>query len=290
MEIKRNQMVMAVLILCVLAMTGCKKEETPENAGEVRKAELSGGEQQETAAPQEKEPEQAGISVRMEEATKEHQAEDGTLLLTVHTSWPTVTIPGNAAAETAINQYVKERTFNDGGQKANSLLGPSPEEALQWAEEDYKLRGKENWHGYELGIEYAVERADDAVISFAVQNYSYMGGAHPNTTLTGLNFSTKTRARLTLADVTTDEQAAVKAINQRILAQVEKEAAADEGMFFADYKENIGSILTEDTWYLAKDGMHVIGNTYIISPHAAGILDFFIPYKEADFLKPEYRK
>ena len=61
-------------------------------------------------------------------------------------------------------------------------------------------------------------------------------------------------------------------------------------MFYEDYEESIGDILTEETWYLGEDGFHIIVNEYIIAPHAAGILDFVIPYGEADFLKEEYRK
>ena len=60
-------------------------------------------------------------------------------------------------------------------------------------------------------------------------------------------------------------------------------------MFYDDYEDKIGDALTEDTWYLGNDGLHIIVNEYIIAPHAAGSFDFVIPYEEADFLKDEFK-
>ena len=48
--------------------------------------------------------------------------------------------------------------------------------------------------------------------------------------------------------------------------------------------------MIKPTGYLGDDGFHIIVNEYIISPHAAGIMDFVIPYGKADFLKEEFRK
>ena len=47
-------------------------------------------------------------------------------------------------------------------------------------------------------------------------------------------------------------------------------------------------ILTEDTWYFSDQGLVIISNEYIITPHAVGILEFTIPYNELTFIKPCY--
>lgn len=186
-------------------------------------------------------------------------------------------IAGNKEASQAINEYI--RNFN--------LHGMSVEDAKKWAEEDYITRGKDNWYGYDMETVFSLNRADETVISFLVSASSYMGGAHPNTLEAALNFDPETGKRLTLADVTTDEKTAVKEIVNAILQQTKQEKYS--GMFFEGYESSVGDLLTEDTWYLGEDGFHIIGNEYIISPHAAGILNFMIPYAEAGFLKEKYR-
>lgn len=304
---KRNYLIMTAAILCALSIAACGTEdnggkngngtqtgetqesvvqtgemqESSEQAGETHDSSEQTGEMQDNG-------EQAGdsqtaagnINVRIDEGNDEYMSEDGTLLLTVHTALPVVTITDNEAATAAINEYLRNY----------DLMGVAAEEAREWAEEDFETRGKDNWYeGYAMDTSFAAKRQDSAVISFGINAYSYMGGAHPNAVEAGINFNPNTGERLTLADITVDESAARDRIMAYILEEVKRMQAEEEGMFFEDYEENIGDILTEETWYLDKDGLHVIGNEYIISPHAAGILDFVIPYEKADFIKEEYR-
>ncbi len=215
------------------------------------------------------------VYVRIDESKQEYKAEDGTVLLTITNKWPVVTISDNEQAAAAINEAVLAYI-------------PGDEDKMQeWAAEDYKTWGKDNWFGYETDLEFIPERADEEVISFSTIVYFDMGGAHPNASFSGVNFSTKTGKRLTLDDITMEKEAAVSAIQGFLLEETKKEEYTD--MFYDDYEDKIGDALTEDTWYLGKDGLHIIVNEYIIAPHAAGSFDFVIPYEEADFLKDEFK-
>ena len=215
------------------------------------------------------------VYVRIDESKEEYKAEDGTVLLTITNKWPVVTISDNEQAAAAINEAVLAYI-------------PGDEDKMQeWAAEDYKTWGKDNWFGYETDLEFIPERADEEVISFSMIAYFDMGGAHPNASFSGVNFSTKTGKRLTLDDITMEKEAAVSAIQGFLLEETKKEEYTD--MFYDDYEDKIGDALTEDTWYLGKDGLHIIVNEYIIAPHAAGSFDFVIPYEEADFLKDEFK-
>ena len=213
--------------------------------------------------------------VRIDESKEEYKAEDGTVLLTITNKWPVVTISDNEQAAAAINEAVLAYI-------------PGDEDKMQeWAAEDYKTWGKDNWFGYETDLKFIPERADEEVISFSTIAYFDMGGAHPSASFSGVNFSTKTGKRLTLDDITMEKEAAVSAIQGFLLEETKKEEYTD--MFYDDYEDKIGDALTEDTWYLGKDGLHIIVNEYIIAPHAAGSFDFVIPYEEADFLKDEFK-
>lgn len=268
---KRNMLLMTAVILCMFHLASCGAIEKESKVSD----DISGNEKAGDSVENEETVKGGGLYIRLEEGSDEYKTEDGTVLLTVNSAWPVVTADNEEAAG-KINEYVK--SFDP--------LGISVDSALEWAEADYETWGKDNWFGYVLDTKFSSVRTDDSVISFFILAYSDMGGAHPNAVSAGLNFNPESGERLTLADVAMNEQTAVEAINKFILEETKKD---EEGMFFEGYEENIKDILTEDTWYLAEDGMHIIGNEYIISPHAAGILDFVIPYEEADFLKEEYR-
>lgn len=268
------------LIFGTMALGACGTGNENKNMEEVsQEPEEERQEEQkpEDAAAEEETAEAAGnIYVEVKQSKMEFEAEDGTVVLTVDRTVPVVTISNHTESAEAINEYI------------NSAFPEYDEEMLEIAKETYADLGKENWRGYASGETFASERTDTAVISFTVTYYWDMGGAHPNSGKSGLNFSTETGKRLTLEDVVMDKEAATAAINDFILEETKKEEY--EGMFFEGYEESIGDILTEDSWYLGDDGFHIIVNEYIISPHAAGIMDFVIPYGEADFLKEEFRK
>ena len=251
-----------------------------ENEGNAAEEEAAAEEIRENAAQEGEATENTTESVAKEgngidESKEEYKAEDGTVLLTITNKWPVVTISDNEQAAAAINEAVLAYI-------------PGDEDKMQeWAAEDYKTWGKDNWFGYETDLKFIPERADEEVISFSTIAYFDMGGAHPSASFSGVNFSTKTGKRLTLDDITMEKEAAVSAIQGFLLEETKKEEYTD--MFYDDYEDKIGDALTEDTWYLGKDGLHIIVNEYIIAPHAAGSFDFVIPYEEADFLKDEFK-
>lgn len=265
-------------------MQGTQESMESENSAEANAAagnETGGNETGGNETAESRMEEAGNISIRFDESRKEYKAEDGTVLLTVESVLPVVDMAQNAEAAEAINRSVRNA----------DIQGFVVEDAIVWAEEDYKEKGGDNWYGYSMGNTFTSQRADEAVISFTADGYSYMGGAHPNSVRSGFNFEPQTGRLLALDDITADRKAAEEAVNAYILSYIAKELEKEEnqGMYFEDYESYTEQLLSDTTWYLAEDGFHIIGNEYIVSPHAAGILDFLIPYEQADFLKREYR-
>lgn len=252
-----------------------KDEADEAEPEEAIKDEADGAEPEENIKDDTNETEPGGrIYVSLEEDERKYEAEDGTLLLTVRSVLPMVTISDAEETAAAINEYIRS-------------YAPADEEEMQeYAQEDYAQFGHENWYGYEEEITFSVKRADAAVVSFDVGLYSYMGGAHPNYLSSGLNFSAKTGARLMLADIVTEEEAAVTAINAFLLAEVKKEYGE---YLYDDYEKYVGDILTDDSWYLGEDGFHIIVNSYAVAPYVAGDRDLVIPYEETGFIKDEFK-
>ena len=269
---KRNVYAAVAVILGAMMLGACGTNNGNENLEGVRQ-EGENPEGQKLAEV----PEAAGnIYVEMEESEMEFKAEDGTVVLKTDRTVPVVTISENEESAAAINEYI------------NNTWPDSDEEMLEAAKQAYADLGKENWRAYASGTAFSSERADSEVVSFTVTYYWDMGGAHPNSGRSGLNFRTADGKKLALEDVMVNKEEEVAAIHEILLAETKKEEYA--GMLFEGYEESIADILTEDSWYLGEDGFHIIANEYIISPHAAGILDFVVPYGEAGFLKEEFKK
>ncbi len=208
--------------------------------------------------------------------------EEEVMLLEVQGNLPVVTLPGNKIAEEKINTYYKER------KQVNEEVASC---YFEDAKEDYEGRTEEErewWNeGYGFGETFTLKRLDDKVMSFENVIYSYTGGAHPGTIKGGESFNVQTGDRLMFSDVVTDEKAAIKYINEMILEQTKDKKY--EGYFFEGYEASIKEILTEDTWYLSEEGLVIICNEYLITPHAVGHVDFLIPYADFSYLKEAYR-
>lgn len=285
--------ILMLTLIVTLSMTACGKDvsqnsqdsqENPQEASqetqqEIPKEEVVSADNKENGSV-----DKGGtLFEHTDESSVEYKAEDGTVILNSKTEIPVVDITYNEEAAKAINDYFKTNKVEE------KVWEMSLEESVKWAKEDYESRSKAvgNWNAYELDTSYSVKRLDDAVVSFVTEGYSYMGGAHPNTIQAALNFDTQTGKKLMLSDAVMDETKAKQTILENILQQTKQEQY--KGMFFENYEEHLSEILTEDTWYLGKDGFHVIGNHYLIAPYAAGGFDFIIPYEQADFLNEKYR-
>ncbi|MBP3912183.1 DUF3298 and DUF4163 domain-containing protein [Zhenhengia yiwuensis] len=220
------------------------------------------------------------IDIQYKDLDNTIKNKDGVVMLVVEGNSPVVTIENNKKATCDIND------FYEGKEKAFEKM---EKQYVKMAKKDYSARTKESkkyWAGYSLSRIYTTGRVDNKVISFIQNNNEYTGGAHPNATRFAQNFNPCTGTRLTLKDITKDECKAREVIQAYILKAVQKAAYKD--YLSEDYEAHIKDILTEDTWYFSDQGLVIISNEYIITPHAVGILEFTIPYNELTFIKPCY--
>jgi Protein of unknown function (DUF3298)/Deacetylase PdaC len=224
----------------------------------------------------------AYIDITYVDKSREIRDKNGNLLLTVTSNLPVVTIKDNSEATEKINEYFDERQ-----KKQEETI----KEYIEYATDNYTLLNTDQlkyWNGYGLGEIYTSERVDSSVISIVNNSYEYAGGAHPNTTRTAQNFDTQTGQFLTLADVLTDVNKGTEFINNYLLTKMKE--SEDTVGFFEDYESSVKDILTDHTWYLTDEGFVVISNVYIVSPYAAGIQEYVIPYSEFPYLVEKYQK
>lgn len=265
----------AVLAAAGFLCTGCGKGKTPEGENPAAESEVNMAETEvlEETAEETEEPADE-MSVEVSEETQEQFTNDnGELLLTSTVNNVSVHLPGNQEAETSVNSFFTDRSAS---------YEDTIREYCDMAQEELTWRGEEglseDWEGYGLGRTYSVVRADEKMICILETSYEYTGGAHPNSACVAYNFDTGSGARLTLADVADDLDEIQNQSVEYLRETLPESEYAD--LLFDDYGNHLEDILTDATWYTDENGFHIICNEYIITPHAAGILDFVLPYEK----------
>lgn len=274
----------AVLAAAALVCFGCGKGETPEGENPVR--EETADTETETEAAKETAEDTKELPEEMSAETggeirEQFTDDEGRILLTSTFNSVSVRFPGNQEAEKAVNSF-----FAD----LSSAYEDTVEEYCDMAREDLTWREEEglaeNWNGYGLGRTYSVIRADEKALSVLESGYEDTGGAHPNSSLVAYNFDTATGKRLALADITDDLDGLRKESLEYLKGMLAESEFAD--LLFDDYENSIEDVLTDATWYPGEDGFHIICNEYIVTPHAAGILDFAVPYEKMTTMSEKY--
>ncbi len=298
---KRVSALWGVLLICCV-LSGCGGRKTQEAVPDSETTETEGipgsgtqsGETdadgadvrpEDTAAAEIREEQAVETGLRVETgrfSRRQLKTTDNMLLLECKMQSIRVVIPGNQEAEDLINQFFTDRqaAFEDTVEAYRSMAASDLE-----AERANGLA--ENWTGYGLGQEYTIRRVDEQMISIVEDCYTYTGGAHPDAVRVAYNFDTQTGKRMSLADVASDlDEIRIKSMEY--LGEMFLQPEWTDKLF-PDYRNHLEDILTDGTWYTDETGFHIICNEYMITPHAAGILEFLLPYEEVDVVAGPYQ-
>lgn len=227
----------------------------------------------------EEESTESRVTISYEALPNDRTLEDGTIIVSAFYQRPTVTVEGNEDAAAAIKQEF------DSDEEAFYIRG----DELETEAKAYFTEGTgEVIVPYANEVKYTDKRADGRIISFERSNYSNLGGVHGNTYVSGLNFDTRTGARLTLDDIAEDKESFLAAAKEYVLSLCESDAYKNRLM--PGYKDYLNDILQDDLWYLDEEGITFIANTDTLAAYAEGTLQFTVPYENLNGLKAEYSK
>lgn len=227
----------------------------------------------------EEESTESRVTISYEALPNDRTLEDGTIIVSAFYQRPTVTVEGNEDAAAAIKQEF------DSDEEAFYIRG----DELETEAKAYFTEGTgEVIVPYANEVKYTDKRADGRIISFERSNYSNLGGVHGNTYVSGLNFDTRTGARLTLDDIAEDKESFLAAAKEYVLSLCESDAYKNRLM--PGYEDYLNDILQDDLWYLDEEGITFIANTDTLAAYAEGTLQFTVPYENLNGLKAEYSK
>jgi hypothetical protein len=181
-------------------------------------------------------------------------------------SWPVASGP---AAADKINQYIRDQMslFVQTGEDAALL--DTMIVAYFRSFDEFKSEFPDSYGGWEIEVEAKVSYQSDKTLSIYFSQFSYLGGAHPNSAVSFLNIDPNSGEALNLDQLVLDENSLLKLSEQKFRAYHEVEegvSLSEDGRFF----------LPETGFFLAnamgfRDGKFwVIYIPYEIGPYVMG--------------------
>lgn len=221
------------------------------------------------------------MALRFEERTLNKKSStcdtDSTRCAMVEVTYP-VAVEGNTEAMQAVNdtimEYIKMTlAFGEG-------IPETAEEAADSFIQSYETFLEEDPEfitGWEIQTNGKVTYQSEKYISIEISNYSYAGGAHPNSFVNLLTFDANSGKKLTITDIVSDT-AQLKQLAEakfRAARELAPDANLAEEGFFWD-----GPFELPANFAATGEGLYFVYNPYEAAAYAAGPTEFTISYEE----------
>jgi hypothetical protein len=139
---------------------------------------------------------------------------------------------------------------------------------------------------YTLNLKAIVLRQDSSLTTLQIEGYIYQGGAHGSSSVSFINWNTKSQGNVTLNDILTDGyKTKLTAVADTIFRSQEK--LSDTSSLARDYFFRDNKFSLNENYSITPLGIRFVYNQYEIKPYAAGTTNLFIPYdKIKSLLRP----
>ena len=246
-------------------------------------------------SPEPKE-ERVTVSINRTELSAMDPQSGQTRILSFTYDTPIVEMESNPEAAKKINEFIalQSEAFYT-GENYGDGFGTGYNNMLTLAEDNYVYQvesGAEN-PGIEMSADRraAVVRNDGTVLSFLINDYYYMGGAHGSTICRAYCFDVSSGELLTLKTVSSDPAAFAVALANVMIMQVNESEELQQriDLLSSDLASALSALVREGSWYFDYDAIVIFSDDYEISSHASGPVAFRIPYDAvAEHLVPRY--
>ncbi len=184
----------------------------------------------------------------------------------VNIMYPVISGLENEAAQTAINQALKAHV----------------DQSIALTKKQIQEAGKPDSPNlqYEVDSGYKVTYNQNGVISFLLNDYGYLGGAHGGNTLTGMTFSLKNGKALKLDDLLKSNASYRQNLKKLLQNEIKKQGGVEDGTLdsFNDLSKNSSAYL--NNYYLTEQGFTIFFQQYAIAPYAAGNPEFNFTFNQ----------
>ncbi|RHP46700.1 MULTISPECIES: DUF3298 and DUF4163 domain-containing protein [unclassified Clostridium] len=289
---KKQILMMAAAVMAASCMAGgCGKK-----AASVER--ISGEERNHDADPAAQEPESGTDAEEVPESESDRQNEtSGTILLEIPAEYDGEWEDGKSLISVKTSQVHLLDENHPELQKSLDALNQKNLDAqkafLEENREDARMMYQTNPemmenNGWESELTVTAVRAAERVLCLMQTEYTWLGGAHPYTYITGITYDTKTGEELSLEDIAADYDG----IYDYVCTKLPEEN--DPDMFFEGYEDTVKAMFYGENadyssirWFLTDEGVTIWFNQYDIAPYAAGPVSVEIPFAEG-LVKQQY--
>lgn len=179
--------------------------------------------------------------------------------------YPVVSGVGSAKTEQTINKALKAQ--------AEQFLS-SAKSRIE------KSKGPAKGDSYEFYMTYKTTLNQNGTISFLLDTYTFLGGAHGTSEQTGMTFSLTDGRFVKLSDLLQADKQANQTVKKLILAQV-KQDAGSKGYTVEDFNawtKGMTSFL--DRYFMTEDGVTILVPLKNSVPSAFSTLQFQLPWNQ----------
>lgn len=272
-------------ILSVSMLNGCGKKAADATAGTAAIQENSSAEETTTQAK-----ESSAEETKAEEEGQENQEnQDSAAIVPVTVDY---SYDGDWKDQKTLfsSKVAQIKLMEDSHEKLQDALKALNQSALddqksvidenkEYAEQEYA--SNPDMVEYTFDRDILVARSDETVLSMAVMEGSYLGGAHPFGMTTGRTYDTQTGKELSLKDVVSDYDGIYEYVKKQL------EENYDQSMFFEDYQDTLQKMFYDESgdygtvqWTISQTGLSIYFNQYDLAPYVAGSQQVDISFKE----------
>ena len=272
-------------ILSVSMLNGCGKKTADATAGTTAIQENSSAEETTTQAK-----ESSAEETKAEEEGQENQEnQDSAAIVPVTVDY---SYDGDWKDQKTLfsSKVAQIKLMDDSHEKLQDALKALNQSALddqksvidenkEYAEQEYA--SNPDMVEYTFDRDILVARSDETVLSMAVMEGSYLGGAHPFGMTTGRTYDTQTGKELSLKDVVSDYDGIYEYVKKQL------EENYDQSMFFEDYQDTLQKMFYDESgdygtvqWTISQTGLSIYFNQYDLAPYVAGSQQVDISFKE----------
>lgn len=273
----------AMVLICALAgtsMIACGKKTEPINTDNTQATE------QVQPAEENKESDKDPVSTSAPDISFASVKVEGYDYYVGEAQCLQITDDKHPELKAAVDEYFDGvvKVFNTGVEEMN-------EQAKQQNDE---MGDSENTMKYSENITIDIKRRDNKLLSFVLNDYTFMGGAHGGGSYTGVNFDVATGKQITLDDLG-DSEAIRQTSKQYILDTIANSSEQARGNLYSDdiidYKQVIEELFSngnQPEFYLDTVGITFIFQQYDIAPYAAGTISVTVPYSQYEGINDRY--
>lgn len=269
----RSRKWLLFMLVLLLALPGCAREEVPEEP-EIVVEEVPEQEEVIEEIPE------VPLSVYTDTKHKTYYFEESDQVY-LYLQYCDVTLEGSGF------ENLKRNVENWSLERSGNLRSIYSE-----YEKNVKADAEEKGDRFQPYVTYqtvAAERIDERVLSLLEEVYDYSGEGEGTVVLTGVNFDAQTGRSLTLKDILVDAAGFAEEAKGRIISELQELYGEELSDGYEQAVADLWLDEKEPEWYLDASGIVIIIPQYAVGDHYVGTPKIHMPYGEFErYIKAAY--